>query len=420
MKKNIKKILTLVFTAVMVFACIPTIDEPISAAQTKGQLQSKISSINAQQKELEKRLKALSADASKQEEYKKELANKLALSEEKISVLQSKLDLINSQIFESEAQIAEKQAEIEKTKEQFKKRLRTMYMSGNDSTLSIILGSSDFYEMMTSIDMVKRVTEYDKGLVSDMLAQIEVIEQEKAVLDESKVELDASRAEIADEVASLSDSYDKTSQELADLEEQETLAKEQYDKLTASRVEYENEIEKMIAAEKEAAANRVPGSNSTTAPGGVYNPYVQYTQGTGKLDGYVGGDFMWPLHPKPSVYISTYYGIRTYFGYREWHPAIDITGGVNGLPILASNSGYVKTAKWSNSYGYNVMLDHGGGYFTLYAHCSALNVSAGQWVNKGDVIAYVGSTGNSTGPHLHFELWQNYQRTNPLNFVSKP
>ena len=417
MKRNLKRILSVILCAVMVFAFVPDASETTLAA-TKGQLQSQISSINSQQKEIQKKLDALEADASKHEEYQAQLSAQMDLSQQKIDTLQAKIDIINEQIDVSLTQIAEKEESIANSTELFKKRLRTMYMSSNDSTLSIILGSSDFYEMMTSLDMVKRVTEYDKGLVTEMVEEIKLLEEEKKLLDERKAELDVSREEIASEVAVLAAAYDKSEQVLMEIEKQQTIAKEEYDKLTASRVEYENEIEKLVAAEKEAAKNN--GYNGTKPPAGVYNPYNPTTSGTGKLDGYVGGDFMWPLPYKSSIYISTYYGVRTYFGYREWHPAIDITGGVYGLPIYAANSGYVKTSKYSYSYGYNVMIDHGGGYFTLYAHCSALACSAGQWVNKGDIIAYVGSTGNSTGPHLHFEVWENYERTNPLNFVSKP
>ena len=209
MKRNLKRILSIVLCAVMVFAFVPNASETTLAA-TKGQLQSQISSINSQQKEIQKKLDALEADASKHEEYQAQLSAQMDLSQQKIDTLQAKIDIINEQIDVSLTQIAEKEESIANSTELFKKRLRTMYMSSNASTLSIILGSSDFYEMMTSLDMVKRVTEYDKGLVTEMVEEIKLLEEEKKLLDERKAELDVSREEIASEVAVLAAAYDKS------------------------------------------------------------------------------------------------------------------------------------------------------------------------------------------------------------------
>lgn len=450
MNKKISKIVSFVLAFALVVLFVPSIGEKSEATQTKTQLQSQIDDINSQQAELEEKLKSLEDDASKQEEYQKELSAQMDLSQQKIDTLQSKIDIINDQIFESEKKIAENEQEIENNTELFKKRLRTMYVSGNDSILSIILGSSDFYEMVTSVDLVKRITEYDKGLVTDLLEQIKTFEAEKQALSESLAELDASRQEIATEVAALSASYEKSAAALAEIENQQSSAEEKYEELTAEKAAFQNEIDEILAQEKaaaeaaakaaaEAAAKAASGGyvydpntddSSVTNPSlgrysnslsGGYNMYNSYTTGTGLLQEYVGGYFIWPVQAV-STYISSYYTTRyDFYSGGEQHPAIDIAGGgIYGAPILASNSGYVKRAQWSSGYGYNVMIDHGGGYFTLYGHCSALNCSAGQWVNKGDVIAYVGATGNATGPHVHFEVFENYQRANPLNFVVAP
>ena len=140
--------------------------------------------------------------------------------------------------------------------------------------------------------------------------------------------------------------------------------------------------------------------------------------GTKKRPQYSGsgvssGQFLWPT---PSLKIIT-----TYYEYRwgSFHSALDISGGsAYGKSILASDGGTVVAAGWGNGYGYRVIIDHGNGYRTLYAHCSQLLVSTGAKVSKGQVIAKVGSTGNSTGPHLHFEIIKNGSKVNPLNYVS--
>lgn len=453
MKSKISKILSVVSLVAVTAFCVSTVSPKIDAVQTKSELQSQISDINAKQAELDEKMKQLENDAAQQEEYQKQLSEQMDLSQQKIDALQSRIDIINEQILQSETQIIEKEQQIAENTELFKKRLRAMYVSGNDSTLSIILGSTDFYEMVTAIDMVKRVTEYDKTLVSNLLDQVKTLEEEKAALDASMAELSASREEVAAEVAVLSANYEKSAAALSAIEDQQSQSQEEYMHLDAEKQAFQDEINTIIAEEKAAAeraaaaraaalaaqqqmssgyvANPDLDDPNVTDPSlhkysnylyGGYNMYNATTDGTGLLDGYVGGYFIWPVQ-SVRTYISSYFTVRTdFYSGGEQHPAIDIAGGgIYGAPILASNSGYVKRAQMSKvGYGNNVMIDHGGGYFTLYGHCSALACSAGQWVNKGDVIAYVGATGNATGPHLHFEVWENYQRANPLNFVNVP
>ena len=417
MKKSlILKISSLLLVFALLICVTPNTGDTSLAAQTKSQLQSQIKSINAKQAQLESKLKQLEKDASKQEEYQNELANQMSLSQEKIDTLQASIDIIDAQIMDSQDQIDQKEQDIANTTETFKRRLCAMYKSGNDSVLSIILGSSSFYEMVTSVDMVRRVTEYDKGLVKSMVEQINTLETEKQVLADSKVELDASRDEIAKEVAALSANYEKSAVKLHALENEQNMTEQQYKELADAEIACQKEIEAMIANERRAVSS---GYSNYLDPN-AYDPYPKTQTATGLLKEYVGGSFIWPIK-KAGCYISSYFGTRYDFGYSEVHPAIDIAGGgIYGAPIVAANSGFVKRSQWSNGYGYNVMIDHGGGYFTLYAHCSALACSQSQWVNQGDVIAYVGSTGNSTGPHCHFELWEDYHVVNPLNYVSVP
>ena len=455
MKNKTKKVVSLVLTLAICTFCVPTLGQQSDAVQTKSQLQSQIEDINAKQAELDAKMKQLENDASQQEEYQKQLSEQMDLSQQKIDTLQSKIDIINSQIIESEIKISEKEQQIAENTELFKKRLRAMYVSGNDSTISIILGSTDFYEMVTAIDMVKRVTQYDKTLVNNMIEQVQTLEAEKQAFTDSMAELSASRDEISAEVATLSANYEKSAAALNDIQNQQTMSEEEYQQLTADKLAFQNEIDQIVAAERAAAekaareaaeraaaqaAAQQQGSGYVANPdlddpnvtdpslhkysnylSGGYNMYNATTNGTGLLDGYVGGYFIWPVQ-SVKTYISSYFTTRyDFMSGGEQHPAIDIAGGgIYGAPILASNSGYVKRAQWSSGYGYNVFIDHGGGYFTLYGHCSALACSAGQWVEKGQVIAYVGATGNATGPHVHFEVWENYQRANPLNFVNVP
>jgi murein DD-endopeptidase MepM/ murein hydrolase activator NlpD len=134
---------------------------------------------------------------------------------------------------------------------------------------------------------------------------------------------------------------------------------------------------------------------------------------------FVGGDFLWPV----SGYhmITSKFGMRTHpvTGVYKLHTGVDISGsGINGKPVRAANSGKVLKAGYNSGYGNYVVIDHGGGCSTLYGHASRLNVKVGQKVSRGDVIMYVGSTGYSTGPHLHFEVIKNGEYTNPLSYFN--
>ncbi len=138
-------------------------------------------------------------------------------------------------------------------------------------------------------------------------------------------------------------------------------------------------------------------------------------QQSGNVGNFVGGEFIWPLPNNRTV--SSPYGYRTIFGYREFHTGIDIPAP-SGTPILASNSGIVTTARYaSTGYGNRIIVDHGGNQKTLYAHCSSLAVKEGDYVNQGQVIGYVGTTGMSTGNHLHFEIRQNNQTVDPYPYI---
>lgn len=381
-----------------------------SSAQSKSELEDKIDDIDAQTAEIQKNIDSLAANAEKKEEYQAELNKKIDVNQEKIDLLQEKIGGINTEISASNEKISAKEQEIAETTQQFKERLRTMYTSSNESMLSIIFGSSSFYEMVMSIDLVKRITQHDRSIVEKLNEQKRQIEEEKAVLEQNKAELDGSKAEVSAVMKELSDDYAKTDEAIKELEAEQAMYEGNLEELLAERAAAQKEIDDIIAEEmrkaeearkkaEQAAANGTSGGSSD------YKGPIKY----------VGGTYMWPL---PGHYVITsYYGWRTLYGQSDFHTGIDIAdGAVNGLPISAANDGVVTVAGWLRSYGYCVLIDHGGGSFTRYAHCSSLAVSAGQTVSKGDTIGYVGSTGNSTGPHLHFEIYENGQRVNPLNY----
>jgi murein DD-endopeptidase MepM/ murein hydrolase activator NlpD len=254
--------------------------------------------------------------------------------------------------------------------------------SGN--SLSAILGVTSFSALSTSIDTIQRISISDTNLLAKLAIEkqeIERIESEIKVELEN-LELDKQTQETKQQ--ELNTLLGKINTELSTITQQESSVQKEYDNAKAERDAAKAELEKEFAA-------------------------------NGGVGDYVGGEWRWPV--PTHRYVSSYYGYRNIFGYREFHTGIDIPAP-SRTPIIASNSGIVTTAAYAASgYGNRVIVDHGGGYKTLYAHCYSLNVKVGQYVKQGDVIAYVGTTGMSTGNHLHFEIRVNNQYVNPYPYI---
>ena len=370
--------------SLMVFS---TGDVELSTAASLTELQQQQKINQQKQTENKKNLASTQNDMQKEAEYQGYLSTQIDLIQENINLLEAQIAQLTTDIATKETEITNKQAEVDKSYEQFKERLRALYMAGDDSTLSIILGATSFYDMLSSAEWVKRIMKYDNDLIDTLTRQKAELEQLKQDLEGQKAQVDAAYAEADAKKAELNDSYAQSkamSEQLAAEEKKYKDNQAYYDKMDA-------EIEKQIQEEIRRAAS---------------------------VGEYVGGQFQWPL-PGFS-YISSGFGMR----WGRMHKGADITGSnVYGSNIVAANAGKVITAFTNDtpgySYGKYVIIDHGGGYSTLYGHCSAVNVSVGQMVNKGDVIAQVGSTGDSTGPHLHFEIRVNGNAVNPMTYFTK-
>ncbi len=360
-------------------------------AKTEAQLDAEIKASQQKQKELQSLINSTKGDLSKEKENQQAISQQISTTESVISSLETKISNLNSQISQSEANLAKQQQEIIQGVNDFKSRLRAMYLSGDDSYASILAGSSDFYDFLMKMELIKDVAAHDDKTISDLIAKKKAFEQQKKDLEAKKKEVESSKATYDKNKSSLDSLYSKSNDMIAQLNAQ----KASYEKMTAEQKKAQEAAEKeldRLIAEKQ--------SHNTV---------------------FVGGTFAWPV--PGYYYVSSGYGMR----WGKMHKGIDIAGGgINGKPIVAANSGTViiamKNAQYGSGYGGygNVLvIDHGGGYTTLYAHCSSLAVSVGQQVNKGQTVAYVGSSGNSTGPHLHFEIRTNNNAQDPMNWFKK-
>ena len=228
--------------------------------------------------------------------------------------------------------------------------------------------------------------------MKDLDEQKKVIEQEEAAIQQGLNELVEKQGTLEDKKNELAALLQTLNSKLSATEAQEAAAKET-----------QREVYAEYLAAKEAVEKEFQSSGNSN---------------------FVGGDWIWPV--PSNGYISSGYGARTLYGVYDWHTGIDIsTGWVEGWPaidrkpIVASNSGIVTKAHYGTTgYGYYVIIDHGGNNFTLYGHCSSLAVKVGDYVSQGQTIAYVGSTGNSTGPHLHFEIRLNGSCVDPAPYIA--
>lgn len=334
----------------------------------------------------------------------KQIQADLDAANARLQSIQTKQAEINAQIAQTQNEIVKMEAYLKTRQNVLNRRVRAIYMHGQLNYLEVILGANSFSDFANRVELLKRVIRSDYNLILEIQKQKAAIEAKKAQLEEDKRQLDALAAEA-----------EKTRQEIAKkkAEQQKVLDAAKSNKAAAAQMEQDlnaqlasvrNLIQQRLAAAEAArqAAQQQAASDDEGGGGSDDN----YVQGTGAMG--------WPC----SGPITSPFGYRTHpiFGTTIFHAGIDI--GVDyGTPIHAADSGVVVYSGWISGYGNAVIIDHGGGISTLYGHNQSLAVSEGQSVSKGSVIAYAGSTGNSTGPHCHFEVDVNGSPVNPMGYL---
>ncbi len=327
---------------------------------------------------------------------------------------QSALDETLYRIDENETKLAEVTAELNEKHEVLETRVRDIYINGQISYLDVLFGAKDFSDFLTRMDLLKRVMIRDSELVANVLQyQHEIQEVGKQLEADRRIQEElANKAAEAMEVK-----LEKVAkqQALIDLmQNDKDVYDRQYDEMIASssevaRLIQQKEEERRLEAERkrqaELAAARQSGQARNADVVEFGNEYVMQS---------FGGGMIWPI----SGPITSEFGWRTHpiFGSARFHSGLDI-GGDYGMPIHAAASGVVIEAGWIGGYGNTIMIEHGSGIVTLYGHNESLAVGVGQHVNQGDVVAYCGSTGNSTGPHCHFEVRVNGEPVSPWDYL---
>lgn len=360
---------------------------PLSASQEQDKQAAK-DKVDALQQQLDAEKKKLNATKKKGQNAaaaKQSYQAQSGLVTQQIQTLTVSLDSTNAAIAEKENEIAQKQADIDARWDSFKEQMVAMQMMHDAGTVAMLANVHSLYELLTFSDALQQISQRQTDVLEDMKqrrdelkAAQEELQGQKAELESQKQQLDAKRQELAASI------------QMAD--------------------------QTITAAQAEAQAQQVQvdaTSEALRAAQAEFNQYISSLPDSGAP--FVGETFVWPT---VSGRITQYYG-------NNGHGGMDIGAvrpGVAGDPIYAAASGVVQKAEYHQhtySYGNYVVLDHGGGIKTLYAHMTSYIVSPGQYVNQGQVIGYMGNTGYSFGAHLHFEVRVHGGRVNPMNYYQK-
>ncbi|MBR5273500.1 MAG: peptidoglycan DD-metalloendopeptidase family protein [Clostridia bacterium] len=343
------------------------------------------------------------------EEQLRDLAVKIKELEFSIDTINEKITTLQMQITDNEAEIANKRIEIDELYKLFKERVRSMYMEGQVSDIQILLSAGSFSEYLTISGYMSLIARHDSEMLDRLTEEINELnilesrlEIEKGQVDESQAKLVSEKEELETQKKENEDLKLSLEAKTADFEVQKAEAKKtiaslsgglssSLGEISATQKELEK-LEEEIQKEIEAGKDLVPE-----------NP--QYPPSS--------KDFVWPV---PGYYNS----VSSHFGPRwgRTHGGIDIAGyNIYGKDIIAARAGTVITVTYNWSLGNYVMISHGNGYVTLYAHMSAVTTKVGAVVNQGTVIGKIGSTGDSTGPHLHFEIRINGTKVDPYPYI---
>lgn len=415
-KRLIVSVLAGLMAVVMILGLVISVLPVRANAASSAEIQKKIDELQEQADDIQARQDELTAQMDDNTSDIEDLIARKGQIDEEIQIINEKVQNNNDLIQSYTELIAEKQTELDQAiadrdelNEKYKERLQAMEESNEVSYWSIIFRASSFLDLLDQINMLEEIAQRDQEMLAELDALAQEISDAQLELETEKSNQEAAKAELEEAILELDEKRAESDELLQELVSRADELAAAYEELAAE----EKALSDMIAAQeqayneqkaKEEAANR-PSSGSDDDNGYTYDP------------GQAGSGFAWP---SDCTYITSAYGWRDSpfgNGTSTWHTGIDI-GAAYGTPIYASKSGTVTTAGMSSTgYGNYVVINHGDGSSTLYGHMSYYIVSSGQTVSQGQVIGYVGSTGNSTGPHLHFNIYINGSTVNPLAYL---
>lgn len=396
---------------------IPT---TVSAEDSISDLEQQLQQLEQENEKYQKILDDTKSDIAEKEEYKSALVSKVQVLDEKIAVTREKISSLNDDIKEKQDAYDKGLSEVEDQFDALANRLRILYMSGNATDLEIIFGAKDFSDLIDKMELVKSLANSDKELISEIQTKLDELSTKKKSLEADKKDLETQQASLKSDQDEFNKLISDNDEILKNLYASNSEAQNSLESAALQSDEIEAKISQYYAAQKAAAEHAAQASQSSSSSGSGSS-----SSGSSSVIVPSGSGFAWPT-PGFVSRSSEWFEDREVYN----HGGIDIAGaGIMGTPVVAAADGTVVatnsscTHNWGKSYscgcggGYGnyVMISHVGGKMTVYGHLTSLTVSSGQTVSRGQVIGYVGSTGNSTGPHLHYECRLNGVRYNPMS-----
>lgn len=411
--RALRRILALTLAFVLMLACFPQVGAK-SSSEIRAEinrLEKEADEIEEQRKEAQSRLDANTEEVNSYVAKKTQIDLEIEAATQEVENLEAQLHQYNLLISEKQAELDELRQEQDDLLKSYQQRMRVMQERGEVSYWSVLLEADSFSDMLTSRAMIEEIAKADQRMMDEIRSVAAEVLTAKDELAEDKVSLELKKLELSDAKAELEEKREEADEVLAELAQKQDELKEitlQFrdaaDKMDAEIAQKEKEYNEAKKKEQEQLNN----NGYSTAP---------------STDAPSDGGFIFPVKRSGYAYMSSPYGMRLdpVLGYYRLHNGVDLAA-YTGTPVYASKSGTVTLSVYDEStgWGHCVVINHGDGFSTRYGHMDSRIVSNGEYVTQGQVIGYVGSTGWSTGPHLHFTIYYNGSTVNPLNYINLP
>ena len=418
-RKILKSLLASVLTLALVLSLAGTVVPAAHAEKSSSEIQKEIDAMKAERAEIQKEIDALQSQMSGKMDSMEEVVAQKDLIDQEIFLLHEQIANTNAQIMAYSVMIADKQAELDSAQSRLttlqqknKARIRAMEKNSQTSYWSVVFKATSFLDMLDRLNTMYKINKADQELIAELSKAADEVSRVKGELQEQKVGLEQTKKELEVTQEALESKRLEADAVLAELVSQY----QEYERFVADAEQTKNQLNQELGTLEQQYQNAKDREYQKW-----YEEYINSQpkpeSGNTETGNTVGG-ITW-LKPCSYTRVSSPYGWRDphpVYGDRRFHAGIDLAAPA-GTPIYATRSGKVSVATYSSSAGYYVNIDHGDGYMSRYLHMTHYVVSAGQKVSAGQLLGYVGSTGTSTGPHLHFSLYKNGSTVNPADYI---